>query len=666
MTGTYTDNSWFYRPGYREDYSSGGSNYNTALSNVDARLSNEVWVGDPKFADEDESTAIEKLINAINQIDTKTRLRVPAGTYSVTSDLVIDSDLIILAPEPGAIFQITGSGKLTCCLECGLWQCFDDQTTGLNGVVLKNISTVYPEWWVDNTTPGTTDMLSAFKSAISSINATGGVIRIGNTTYNLSGELSFNNGITLQGNGYLASKILYTGDDDNCFLIYDKDGVILKDLSLLTDQNNGTAIRLFGRRITIEGLFIGEYTSGSGNGWNYGIWIDGSDDLQNFSNMVYISESSLWCIKDTSLYISRSIEVFLDRISGFASDNSTVTKHLVVDTGSSGIYGRNCSFGYGKNGVVIQHLNHPEEGLFFISMAPNYLFFNTVLCDTTTGGSPWHFDTSLGGYSVSTTLDNCWGSGGGLDGSGNIVTSSVSGLLINNGQGIFVSNSRFRRNTGSGVFIDGDHVVDINIDSSYITANNLSDSISGHGIYGYNLDEALTIKNCRIANTLDSGTGNQKYGIKINSLNLIELLITNNNLYDNEVGGLLNNNSGPNLIFGNIGSDENKLNDGITIGYGHFTSESATLSAGGHVDLTKRIVGGFLVARDQTHGGVAVYLLDELGLGSSKLAGDTHFVIGSPSSDEIGVECDTGKTRISNGYSTSINISISYISAVSV
>jgi hypothetical protein len=147
MTGTYTTNKWLYKPAYEEQFNTGGTKYNDAFAVVDGRLSNEVWVGDPKFADNALYTPIQKLINATNQIDTKTRLRIPAGTYSVTSDLVIDSDLIILAPEPGAIFQITGSGKLTCCLECGLWQCFDDQTAGLNGVVLKNISTVYPEWF---------------------------------------------------------------------------------------------------------------------------------------------------------------------------------------------------------------------------------------------------------------------------------------------------------------------------------------------------------------------------------------------------------------------------------------------------------------------------------------------------------------------------------------
>jgi hypothetical protein len=168
MTGTYTTNKWLYKPAYEEQFNTGGVKYNDAFTAVDSRLGNEVWVGDPKFADSALYTPIQKLINATNQIDTRTRLRIPAGTYSVTSDLVIDSDLVILAPEPGAIFQITGSGKLTCCLECGLWQCFDDQTTGLNGVVLAKTPNAYPEWF-GAIGDGETDDYNAVQSCLNAI-----------------------------------------------------------------------------------------------------------------------------------------------------------------------------------------------------------------------------------------------------------------------------------------------------------------------------------------------------------------------------------------------------------------------------------------------------------------------------------------------------------------
>lgn len=89
----------------------------------------------------------------------------------------------------------------------GLYQIFNGSGT----VTVSSISkTVYPEWWGDNTTPGTTDMTAEINAAIASLSNYDGTVKFHSTIYAISTTLVFQNAespILLEGSGsYESSK----------------------------------------------------------------------------------------------------------------------------------------------------------------------------------------------------------------------------------------------------------------------------------------------------------------------------------------------------------------------------------------------------------------------------------------------------------------------------
>jgi len=97
---------------------------------------------------------------------------------SLTGVVEINSPEHIIAPPTQQIFPITATITFT-----------------YGGIV-------YPEWWGENTTPGTTDMTQEIQAATDSLEATakGGVIDLANTTYRLDGQWTINgNSITVRG-----------------------------------------------------------------------------------------------------------------------------------------------------------------------------------------------------------------------------------------------------------------------------------------------------------------------------------------------------------------------------------------------------------------------------------------------------------------------------------
>jgi len=55
----------------------------------------------------------------------------------------------------------------------------------------ESVEKVYLQWWKENTTPGTTDMTTAFQSAIDSLPASGGTVWLINTTYKVTSVITF-------------------------------------------------------------------------------------------------------------------------------------------------------------------------------------------------------------------------------------------------------------------------------------------------------------------------------------------------------------------------------------------------------------------------------------------------------------------------------------------
>lgn len=137
--------------------------------------------------------------NAIVAIGSAERdLRLPPGTWSIISDLTIPSN-ITLKPERGAVFSIATTKTLTINggIDAGLYQIFSCVGTG-KVVLNKSIKDRYLEWWLNNTTPGTTDMSSALQAAFNCMD--GGSIYLADT-YLISSNITIPYGVRVYGPG---------------------------------------------------------------------------------------------------------------------------------------------------------------------------------------------------------------------------------------------------------------------------------------------------------------------------------------------------------------------------------------------------------------------------------------------------------------------------------
>jgi hypothetical protein len=84
-------------------------------------------------------------------------------------------------------------------ITAGLYQIFTNSAT----ITFSNGGGVFPEWWGVNTTPGTTDMITAINASIASIVAAGGNIIFSPKIYATSTSITFsaNSPVTLKGMG---------------------------------------------------------------------------------------------------------------------------------------------------------------------------------------------------------------------------------------------------------------------------------------------------------------------------------------------------------------------------------------------------------------------------------------------------------------------------------
>lgn len=109
-------------------------------------------------------------------------LHLGPGTWTIDADLSIPAN-VTLKPERGAVLtRATGSTHLTVNgpFECGLWQCFNDNSISHDWVVLGTgtVDKSYLEWW-GGKGDGTTDNSAAFFAAINAYN----VVHLGDGTY---------------------------------------------------------------------------------------------------------------------------------------------------------------------------------------------------------------------------------------------------------------------------------------------------------------------------------------------------------------------------------------------------------------------------------------------------------------------------------------------------
>ena len=171
VTGVYGAGSWSaynfsYKPQLTTQGTTDYAQFNISQDLVDATLkalttNSEIWVGSPSYP------TFAAAVATLNAAGTACTLRLPVGTHTVSADLTCNSNIVI-KPDNGAVITVATGKILTINgnFEPGRYYIFS--LTGTGKVIFGEgaVREVYPEWWGENTTPGTTDMAPMIQAAI--------------------------------------------------------------------------------------------------------------------------------------------------------------------------------------------------------------------------------------------------------------------------------------------------------------------------------------------------------------------------------------------------------------------------------------------------------------------------------------------------------------------
>ena len=204
----------------------------------------EMWLGDSGY---------ETLNTAITTIgSTQIALRLRSGAYTFTGNLSIPAN-ITLKPERGAVITVAAGQTLTIngWFDAEWSQAFACAGTGKVIFTGGSVAEVYPEWWANNTVPGTTDMSAAIQAAIDCRGMLGSgaeprwpVVKFAASDYRINTTLNLTNtrvagtvqrdGVHLQGTSYFTGTRLI-GNTGN--LVIDASGIAyfrITDLTITT------------------------------------------------------------------------------------------------------------------------------------------------------------------------------------------------------------------------------------------------------------------------------------------------------------------------------------------------------------------------------------------------------------------------------------------------
>lgn len=163
------------------------------------------------YADDD----LEAAVTAAGANETTILVDEPV---TLTGNLTVASTIQLMMGRDGLItipngYQLTINGPFV----CGLFQCFDDENTDLDGVVFGPgaVEKVFPEWW-GAAADGTTDDTSAIQAAFRSISSTGGTVAFAPATYCATNIILYTDGgvVIVSGSETTLLKCIAGGEND--------------------------------------------------------------------------------------------------------------------------------------------------------------------------------------------------------------------------------------------------------------------------------------------------------------------------------------------------------------------------------------------------------------------------------------------------------------------
>jgi len=128
-------------------------------------------------------------------------------TYTLNTSETITANIETIV-QKGSILDGSGTLTINGPFKAGRYQVFGSSITVAFGVGACN--DVYPEWWGENSTPGTTDMTTEIQAAVDSL--TSGTVLFSNQTYIISSPIIPETNVHFKGDGTI--KLAASSDDD--------------------------------------------------------------------------------------------------------------------------------------------------------------------------------------------------------------------------------------------------------------------------------------------------------------------------------------------------------------------------------------------------------------------------------------------------------------------
>ena len=403
-------------------------------------------------------------------------------TTPITIDNVTIPATVAIEQRKGGIITVN-SGKILTIngpdVTKGLFLRFDGSGSVKFGT--GAVSEVYPEWWVLNTNPGTTDVSLALQAAINSV--VGIPIILTAVEYFSSVSLSLPTGTNIKGKGQYLCRLVF--DDTDGLVATETGYIVLRDLEVVmlvphtTTPNTKAGIYLNGSITTrtqnnvLENVFI--------NGFRDGVvadWIDAS----TFSRVhTYLVKNGL---------IS----------SGLSINNNIHGCHFVGDVSTDG-YGISFVGPTPSEGWMISDNLIYGFGIGVLGVGMSHVYLNNNIIDASVvngvqlapiSGSPcenWRITNNFiavtcanSGYGI-VDISNVAGSAGNVGHliMGNHVLTYGAGVMA---RGIDVSAGNHETHTIIGNTVNGTSEYDIAANSPSIVNDNVCKSTLAANIIG--------------------------------------------------------------------------------------------------------------------------------------------------------------------------------------
>lgn len=175
------------------------------LNGVTANI--QTQIGDVVSLEAIYSGDLAAAVSAIGATETLLKIDCAVTIASGTTVITPVTMSIQIVPREGSIDGVSGGGTETLTINgpliAGLDQFIGDNVT-VNGAIKCDY--IRPEWWAENTTPGTTDMATAINSAIETAAASTGcnIVRFQRGRYRITDAIKMLQSVSLEGYGQLS------------------------------------------------------------------------------------------------------------------------------------------------------------------------------------------------------------------------------------------------------------------------------------------------------------------------------------------------------------------------------------------------------------------------------------------------------------------------------